>query len=99
VPRRPGQCARKLAEEAGEDPEKATWTRVALHEGRHSAASAFIASGLDPVRVATWLGHSETSTTLDVYSKAFEARERQDAEKVESFYAEAVEVARAPRRE
>jgi integrase len=65
--------------------------RIILHEGRHSAASAYIASGLDPVRVSKWLGHSQVSTTTDVYAKAFEARERHDAEKVEAFYAQPAE--------
>jgi integrase-like protein len=53
--------------------------QLILHEGRHSAASAYIASGLDPIRVSKWLGHSQVSTTTDVYAKAFAARERHDA--------------------
>lgn len=61
--------------------------RIVLHEGRHSAASAFIASGIDPVRVSGWIGHSQTSTTTDVYAKAFAARERADTEKVAEFFA------------
>jgi integrase len=64
--------------------------RIILHEGRHSAASAFIAAGEDAVQVAAWLGHSQTSTTTDIYAKAFKDRERQAAkrQRLEAFYAE-----------
>jgi integrase len=65
--------------------------RTILHLGRHTAASSFIAAKLDSVRVAKWLGHSDSSTTLRVYAKAFEAREKHDLEKVEAFYAQQAE--------
>jgi integrase len=80
--------AEQKALEAGEDPKEVTWDRIILHEGRHSAASAFIASGLDAVRVARWMGHSQTSTTLDYYAKAFESRAHEDAQRVDAFFAE-----------
>jgi hypothetical protein len=52
-----------------------------------------IASGLDPVRVSKWLGHSQVSTTTDVYAKAFAARERHDAALVDAFHAQPAEEA------
>lgn len=79
--------AQERARAAGENPSSVTWNRLVLHEGRHSAASAFIASGRDPVRVAEWMGHSQVSTTLDIYAKAFKVRERQDTAAVDAFYA------------
>jgi len=82
--------AQRKAREAGEDPKRVTWERVILHEGRHSAASAFIAAGEDAVQVAAWLGHSQASTTTDIYAKAFKTRERQAAkrQRLEEFYRE-----------
>ncbi len=84
------QEAERKAREAGEDPKRATWERVILHEGRHSAASAFIAAGEDAVQVAAWLGHSQTSTTTDIYGHAFKDRERQAAkrQRLEVFFRE-----------
>jgi integrase len=80
--------AQERARAAGEDPQAVTtWPRLTLHEGRHSAASAFIASGRDPVRVSEWIGHSKVSTTTDIYAKAFKAREKADAEGLDAFYA------------
>ena len=38
-----------------------------LHEGRHSAASAMIAAGGSVKDVQVAIGHSDASTTLDVY--------------------------------
>jgi integrase len=90
VARRAETAWRRAAQEKsraeGRDPKEAAWERLVLHEGRHSAASAFIASGLDAVRVSKWMGHSQTSTTLDLYAKAFAAREKDDTAKVSAFY-------------
>ena len=38
-----------------------------LHDLRHALASSMLAAGVDPVRVSRRLGHSRTSTTVDVY--------------------------------
>jgi integrase len=46
------------------------------HVLRHTHASRLIASGLDVVVVQRQLGHSKPSTTLDVYSREFEAQRR-----------------------
>ncbi len=48
-----------------------------LHELRHYAATAAIASGADVRTVAGRLGHAEPSTTLRIYSRAVEARDRE----------------------
>lgn len=85
--------ARREALAAGKDPDRvASWSRLVLHEGRHSAASAYIAASEDVVQVATWIGHSQKSTTIDIYAKAFAARESASTTRGNSFY-EAFEAA------
>ncbi len=60
---------------------------IGLHEARHSAATLWIESGVGPKRVSTWLGHADIGTTFNTYAKAFEARERSEADKVDEFIA------------
>ena len=45
--------------------------------GFHTAASLMIASGTDVTTVAGILGHAQPSTTLDIYSHAFEKNKRE----------------------
>ena len=47
-------------------------TDLNVHSLRHTAASLFIASGTDVGTVAGLLGHSQPSTTLDIYTHAFD---------------------------
>ena len=44
---------------------------VPLYALRHTAASLMIAQGLSVRDVSARLGHSQTSTTLNIYSHAF----------------------------
>lgn len=37
------------------------------HDLRHTAASLWIAAGVDIKTIASWLGHSSTKLTLDTY--------------------------------
>jgi integrase len=53
-----------------------------IHSFRHFNASLLIASGVDVRTVSTSLGHSQTSTTLDIYSHTFEAVQAQAANAV-----------------
>jgi integrase len=39
-----------------------------VHDLRHSAATIWIRSGVDPKTVQTWLGHASAQTTHDIYS-------------------------------
>jgi integrase len=41
---------------------------IRFHDLRHAAASTMLANGVDVASVAVILGHSRTSTTLDVYA-------------------------------
>lgn len=49
---------------------------VTLHSCRHAVATWAIASGCDARSVASLMGHSKPSTTLNVYSHAFAAAEQ-----------------------
>ena len=50
------------------------------HMFRHSAASALIYGGLDVTSTAKRLGHSRTSTTLDVYAHLIQDAEQKSAD-------------------
>lgn len=50
---------------------------VNLHSFRHLNASLLISSGVDVKTVQSVLGHSQASTTLDIYAAAFRDREAQ----------------------
>lgn len=50
------------------------------HAFRHTAASIMISRGVDVVSVSQMLGHSNTTTTLDVYAHAIEETKRNAAE-------------------
>ena len=54
-------------------------TDLNVHSLRHTAASLFIASGTDVGTVAGLLGHSQPSTTLDIYTHAFEKNKKPQA--------------------
>lgn len=41
--------------------------RTEAHDLRHTAASLWIAAGVDIKTVSTWLGHSTAKLTLDTY--------------------------------
>ena len=47
-----------------------------VHSLRHTAASLMIAGGTDVVTVAGILGHSQPSTTLDIYTHAFDKNKK-----------------------
>lgn len=48
---------------------------IRLHDLRHSAASHLVAKGMDIQTVASRLGHSKPSFTMDTYAHAFETRD------------------------
>lgn len=49
---------------------KSNLPQIRLHDLRHSCASNLISNGKSVVEVAAWLGHSSSSTTLNVYAHA-----------------------------
>ena len=53
---------------------------IRLHDLRHSCASNMLASGVQMKEIQEWLGHSNFSTTADVYSHLDFIRLRQRRE-------------------
>ena len=54
--------------------------RLNVHSLRHSNASLLIANGADVATVAGLLGHSQPSTTLDIYTHAFDKNKKAASE-------------------
>lgn len=54
--------------------------KLNIHSLRHSVASVLIANGTDVTTVASLLGHSQVSTTLDIYSHAFDKNRKKASE-------------------
>lgn len=54
--------------------------QVALHSLRHTNATLMIAEGTDIRTVSNRLGHSNTSTTLNIYTHALKSKDTQAAE-------------------
>lgn len=61
---------KKLANEVG-------IPQVRFHDLRHTAASLWIANGMDVATVSARLGHSDINTTLKIYTHAFRSRMEQ----------------------
>ena len=57
---------------------------IALHGLRHTNATLQISEQVDPETVAHRLGHKKTSTTLDIYAHALEAKDQGAAAAVSS---------------
>ena len=54
--------------------------KLNVHSLRHSNASLLIAGGADVATVAGLLGHSQPSTTLDIYTHAFDKNKKAASE-------------------
>ena len=50
--------------------------KLNVHSRRHTDASLLIANGTDVATVAGILGHSQPSTTLDIYTHAFDKNKK-----------------------
>ena len=55
-------------------------TSLTVHSLRHTTASLLIANGTDVATVASLLGHAQVSTTLDIYTHAFDKNRKKAAE-------------------
>ncbi len=56
-----------------------------VHSLRHTAASLMIAGGADVATVAGILGHSQPSTTLDIYTHAFDKNKKAASAKLQGM--------------
>ena len=64
--------------EAARDEAKLSGS-LTFHDLRHAAASRLIAAGLDPVTVASVLGHADATRTLRVYGHLWDATAKKKA--------------------
>ena len=55
-----------------------------IHSFRHLNASLLINAGIDVTSVSAALGHSQTSTTLNIYSHYFQAAQAKTSEAIAS---------------
>lgn len=55
-----------------------------VHSLRHTNASLLIAGGTDVTTVAGLLGHSQPSTTLDIYSHAFDKNKKNASRRMQA---------------
>lgn len=54
-------------------------TEITFHDLRHAAASRLIRGGLDPVTVASVLGHEDATITMKVYAHMYDRHRTDDA--------------------
>ena len=60
---------------------------ITLHGLRHTSATLLIAQNVDIKTVSSRLGHSETSTTLDIYAHALKKQDGLAAESLGELFA------------
>ena len=58
--------------------------KLNVHSLRHTNASLLIAGGTDVRTVAGLLGHAQPSTTLDIYSHAFDKNQKAASQALQS---------------
>lgn len=69
----PEKALKKILDRAG-------LPRVTIHSLRHTNATLLISGGVDVRTVAARLGHTQTSTTLNIYAEAIQSAEAAAAE-------------------
>ncbi len=65
--------------------EKSGLPRITIHGLRHTNATLMIGSGVDIRTVANRLGHSQASTTTNIYAHAINSVDRQAAERLHTI--------------
>jgi integrase len=58
---------------------------IGLHEARHTFASLMIAAGVNAKALATFMGHSSITITLDRYGHLFPGSEDEAAALLDSY--------------
>ena len=61
---------------------------ITLHGLRHTSATLLIAQNVDVKTVSSRLGHSETSTTMDIYAHALKKQDALAAESLGELFTE-----------
>jgi integrase len=62
---------------------------VRFHDLRHTAASSWLASGVDLFKVSRWMGHGTISVTADVYSHLLPGDHSSEAAQFEAWLSKA----------
>jgi integrase len=76
---------REQAEEEGREPN--LLVPIGLHEARHTFASLMIAAGVNAKALATYMGHSSITITLDRYGHLMPGNEEQAAGLLDAYLA------------
>lgn len=61
---------------------------ITLHELRHTASTLLVSQGMDIATISKRLGHSEISTTLNIYTHALPEKDREASDILEKIYSE-----------
>ena len=64
---------------------RAVVNALRMHDLRHQAATTLLNRGISPRAVSERLGHSRTSTTLDIYARFIPAADREAADILAGF--------------
>lgn len=56
-----------------------------VHDLRHTCATLLLANGIDPVTVASILGHKDTTTTFKIYAHPLETKKKEASNRLESI--------------
>ena len=62
---------------------------IPLHGLRHTAATLLISQGIDVRTVSGRLGHSSTSTTMNIYAHALKELDKTASDKLEAIFLKA----------
>jgi len=60
--------------------------QITFHQLRHTNASLLLAQGVDIATVSKRLGHAKNSITLDIYSHAMKAKDKEAADKLNNLF-------------
>ena len=58
---------------------------IRFHDLRHTAATFFLAQGVDPLTIMETLGHSQISLTMNTYSHVLPVRQCEAARKMDGM--------------
>lgn len=58
---------------------------IRFHDLRHTAASVWLAAGIEPFKVSRWLGHASLATTDTIYSHLYPSDHADDVAALEDF--------------
>ena len=65
--------------------------RIRFHDLRHSCASRMLANGVPMKQIQDWLGHSDFSTTANIYAHLDKSKKQESADVISSIFNKAKE--------